>query len=438
MYIYDVFALLLTSMSHTFLYIQLIRYSRLSYGMLAALSAVFILLLGIIVTVTGYPELNSTIVLFLMSLGLMQNELKFMRNLYFALVSMVIITLVKILFLEVGMKLFMLTPFDFYLWTASIIHLSVSLIIFIGIVLARKRIQRIAQYIVGSPLYYITYILLIVGFIIELILTRPSTDFLAKLNQQYGELSYISAIVLFFILLLIVLLSSHLAKEKLVEEHEKRLDKELLDYVEKLESMHDELASFRHDYINVLLALEAGIRTKNVNEIAQVYYDVITPTLKLINDHELDIAKLSRIHIPEVRSVLRAKVGTAQQKQIKVMLDIPEKIESVSMTIISFIRIISVLVDNAIEEAVHSEEKILQIAFFEMDSRQYFIVRNSSKDEAIDLQKIYEKNHSSKEGARGYGLFSLKRIMNKTNNATLETTYVSPYFTQTFILKEMK
>ena len=119
------------------------------------------------------------------------------------------------------------------------------------------------------------------------------------------------------------------------------------------------------------------------------------------------------------------------------MLDIPENIESVSMAIISFIRIISVLVDNAIEEAVQSEEKILQIAFFKMDSRQYFIVRNSSKSEGIDLQK-FMKNHSSKEGTRGYGLFSLKRIMNKTNNATLETTYVSPYFTQTFILKEMK
>ncbi|EEL70304.1 Histidine kinase domain protein [Bacillus mycoides] len=406
--------------------------------MLITLSAVFIILLAIVVTVTRYPELNSTIVLFLISLGLMQNELKFKHNLYFALVSMVIITLVKMLFFDLGMKIFMLTPFNLYLWTGSIIHLIVSTLTFIGILLARKRIQKIAQYIVGSPLYYVTYILLIVGFIIELILTRPSTDFLAKLNQQYGELSYISAIVLFFILLLIVLLSSHLAKEKLVEEHEKRLDKELLDYVEKLESMHDELASFRHDYINVLLALEAGIRTKNVNEIAQVYYDVITPTLKLINDHELDIAKLSRIHIPEVRSVLRAKVGTAQQQQIKVMLDIPEKIATVSMPIVPFIRIISVLLDNAIEEALHSEEKVLQIAFFEMDSRQYFIVRNSSKDEAIDLQKIYEKNHSSKEGARGYGLFSLKRIMNKTNNATLETTYVSPYFTQTFILKEMK
>ena len=212
MYIYDVFALLLTSMSHTFLYIQLIRYNRLSYRMLASLSVVFIILLVIVVTVTRYPELNSTIVLFLISLGLMQNELNFMRNLYFALVSMVIITLVKMLFLEVGMKLFMLTPFDFYLWTASIIHLIVSLITFIGIVLARKRIQSIAQYIVGSPLYYVTYILLIIGFIIGLILTSPSTDFLAKLNQQYGELSFISAIILFLVLLLIVLLGSHLAK----------------------------------------------------------------------------------------------------------------------------------------------------------------------------------------------------------------------------------
>ncbi|MBJ8080868.1 GHKL domain-containing protein [Bacillus cereus group sp. N14] len=438
MYIYDLFAILLTSISHTFLYIQLIRYNRLSVRMLIALSAVFIILLAIVVTVTRYPELNSTIVLFLISLGLMQNELKFKHNVYFALVSMVIITLVKMLLFDLGMKTFMLTPFNLYLWTGSMIHLIVSTLTFIGIFVARKRIRKIAQYIVGSRLYYVTYILLIAGFIIELILTQPSTAFLSQLNRQYSELSYISAIIVFLLLVIIVLISSHLSKAKLQEEHEKRLDKELLDYVEKLEDMHDELASFRHDYMNVLLSLEEGIRTKNVKEIEQVYYDVIAPTLKTINDHELDIAKLSRIYIPEVRSVLRAKVSTAQHQQIKVMLDIPENIESVSMTIISFIRIISVLVDNAIEEAVHSEEKILQIAFFEMDSRQYFIVRNSSKSEEIDLRKIYEKNNSSKEGARGYGLFSLKRIMNKTNNATLETTYVRPYFTQTFILKEIK
>ncbi|HDR6308074.1 TPA: ATP-binding protein, partial [Bacillus cereus] len=175
MYIYDLFAILLTSMCHTFLYIQLIRYNRLSYKMLIALSTVFIILLAIVVTVTRYPELNSTIVLFLISLGLMQNELKFKHNVYFALVSMVIITLVKMLLFDLGMKIFMLTPFNLYLWTGSLIHLTVSTLTFISIFVARKRIKKIAQYIVDSPLYYVTYILLIAGFIIELILTQPSS-----------------------------------------------------------------------------------------------------------------------------------------------------------------------------------------------------------------------------------------------------------------------
>lgn len=166
--------------------------------MLIALSTVFIILLAIVVTVTRYPELNSTIVLFLISLGLMQNELKFKHNLYFALVSMVIITLVKMLLLDLGMKIFMLTPFNLYLWTGSIIHLIVSILTFYRYFSSAKKNSKIAQYIVSSPLYYVTYILLMIGFIIELILTQPSTEFLAKINQQYSEVSYNSAIIIFY------------------------------------------------------------------------------------------------------------------------------------------------------------------------------------------------------------------------------------------------
>ncbi|MEI4831595.1 GHKL domain-containing protein [Bacillus sp. FJAT-53711] len=437
MYVYDIVAFGLIGISHVLLYIQLIRYNRLSYTMVIALSIVFMILLGIVVTVTGYPEFNIImLLLFLLSLGLIQDELTFMQNLYFALVSMVSITLVKMVLLDLGMKLFMLTPYNLYLWTGSVIHLIASIVIVIGIALWYKRIQKIAQFIVASPLYYVSYGLLVIGLIIELILTAPSTNLLATLYQQYGEISYIAAIILFFVLLLIVLISSHLTKEKILEEHQERLDKELLDYVEKLELMHDELASFRHDYMNVLLALEEGVRTKNVTQIEHVYYDVIAPTSKLINNRELDIVKLSRVNIPEVKSVLSVKVVTSQQQQVNVMIDIPQTIETIAMPVVTFIRAISILLDNAIEETVRSKDKMLQIAFFEMEERQYFIVRNSCKHEEIDLQQIYEKRYSSKEGNRGYGLFSLKRMIDKTDHATLETTFAAPYFTQTFILKK--
>ncbi|PFK30461.1 ATP-binding protein [Bacillus cereus] len=437
MYVYSVAAIMLMGISHVLLYIRLIRYNRLSYTMVITLSIVFTILLGVVVTVTGYPEFNIImLLLFLLSLGLMQDELTLMQSLYFALVSLVSITLVKIVMLDLGMKLFLLTPFSLYIWTESVISLIVSIVMIIAIVLWRKPIQKIAQFIIDSPLYYISYGLLAIGLIIELILNMPTTNVLAALHRQYGEISYIAAIVLFFVLLLMVLISWHLTKEKLLEEHQMRLDKELLNYVEKLEFMHDELASFRHDYINVLLALEEGVRTKNVKQIERVYYDVIAPTSKMIDSHELDIVKLSRVHIPEIKSVLSVKVVTSQQQQVNVMVDIPHKIEAIAMPIVTFIRAISILLDNAIEEAVRSKDKKLQIAFFEMEGRQYFIVRNSCEYESIDLQRIYEKRYSRKKGNRGYGLFSLKRMIDKTNNATLETTFVAPYFTQTFILKK--
>lgn len=437
MNIYDLVALTLIGISHVLLYIHLIRYNRMSYKMVFALSIIFFVLLGIVVTVTGYPEFNIILLLlFLLTLGLMKEGLSFMQNVYFSLVSMVLITLIRLVLMELGMKLFMLSPFNLYLWTGSVIHLIVSTILFVSILLWRAPIQKFAQFIVESPLYYISYVFLILGLIIALILTMPSSDLLSNLNQQYGQLSYISAYIIFFILLLIVLIGSHLAKERILEEQQKRLDKELLDYVGKLELMHDELASFRHDYINVLLTLDEGVRTKNIEQIARVYEDVIAPTSKLMDNHELGIVKLSRISVPEVKSMLHVKVTIAEQQQVKVMVDIPDVIEEIAMPMISFIRIISILVDNAMEEAVLSKEKVMQLAFFEMENLQYFVVRNSCQQTEIDLQKLYEKKYTRKETNEGYGLFSLKRMIDKTKNATLETTFIAPYFTQTLILKK--
>lgn len=399
MFIYDLLAIVLIGMSHVLFFLYLIRYSRFSNGMVVGLSIVFTILLSLIVTVTGYPEFNVILLLlFLLSLGLLKDELTFGKNLYFSLVSMVCITLVKMVLMELGMWLFMLTPFNLYIWTSSVIHLIVSLVIIISIILLKKPIGNFAQFIVESPLYYFSYALLVVGLLLELILTSPSTHLLASLYEQYGNISYIAAFVLFFLLLLIVLISSHMTKERILEEREQRLDKEFLDYVKKLEQLHDDLASFRHDYMNILLSLNEGVRTKNMDQIEQVYNDVIAPTSQLMNHHELDVVKLSHILIPEVKSLLGVKLMTAQQQQIKVTVDIPEKIEKISMPTLPFIRAASILVDNAMEETVRSKDKMLQLAFFEIENCQYFIVRNSCDRESIDLQRIYEKRYSDKKG----------------------------------------
>src|SRR5690625_358265 len=423
--------------SHVLLYLQLIRYNRLSYTMVIVLSIVFSIFLGTVVTVTGYPEFNIIMfLLFLLSLGLMQAELTFMQNLYFTLASMVSITLVKMVLMELGIIIFMWSPLNLYIWTTSVIHLIVSTVIISSIVLLRRPIQRFAQYIVESRLYYISFVFLVVGLIVLLILTMPASYLLATLYQQYEQVGYMIAFILFFILLLMVIIGSHLTKERLVEKQQDHLDKELLDYVERLEIMHDELASFRHDYVNVLLTLDEGVRTKDIVQIEQIYNEVIAPTSKLINNRELDIIKLSHIHIPEVKSLLSVKLIAAQRQNIQVLIDIPKPIEQIAMSLIHFIRIISILADNRIEETVPINAKIIKLAFFEMGEEQYFIVRNSSEQRAIDLEQIYEKRYSSKAKTRGYGLYSLKHLIDKTAHATLETSFQDSLFTQTIIVKK--
>lgn len=436
MILYDILSIILIGISHVVFYFQLIRYRQLSYPMTIIISIIFTILLGIVVTMTGYPEFNVIMYLiFLLSLGLMQSKLSFTHNLYFTLASMVSITLIKVTLVELGMHFLLWSPFNLYIWSASMIHFIVSLIILSCIVLLRKPIQQFASFVIEGYMYYISFILLVFGLFLVLILTNPTSSFLANLHQQYSRVGYTAVFVLFFILLLIVLIGFHLTKDRLIEEQQEELDRALLDYVNKLEVMHDELANFRHDYINLLLTLDEGIRKEDINQVKQIYHDVIAPTSELISHHELDIIKLSHVYIHEIKSVLSAKVIDAQQKSLHVMIDIPKPIEKIAMPMVNFIRIISILIDNAVEEAIKTEEKSLQIAFFEQEDKQYFIIRNSTRQEKINLEQIYQKDYSSKEMHDGYGLYSLKHIIDKATNVTLETSLNDFLFTQTVTIK---
>ncbi len=437
MIIIDLAAFTFIGISHILLYLQLIRYPRLSLKLVIPLGIAFTILLVIVVTASGYPEFNIILLMFfLLSLGLLKKNLSFSKSLYFALFSMVAITLVKMVLFELFMALFIVSPFHLYVWTGNVIHFIVSVIIAFFVVISRHPVQKITQAIIDSRfLYRLSYFLLAAGLMILFILTVPAANLLSFFYEEYGTASYIAAYILFFLLLIMMLISFHLTKEQMLVEQQKRSDRELLDYVQKLERMHEDLAAFRHDYINILLALDEGIRTKNLAQIEKIYHDVVAPTAELLNNHELDIVKLSRIAIPEIKSVLSVKLAAAQQQQVKVLVDIPDKIENIRMPVLAFIRMISILLDNAVEEAVRSTEKMLQVAFFETEDCQYFVVRNSCKAQTVDLRKIYEKHYSEKEGMRGYGLFSLKRLVEKMNHVTLETTFVAPYFTQTIMIK---
>ena len=77
----------------------------------------------------------------------------------------------------------------------------------------------------------------------------------------------------------------------------------------------------------------------------------------------------------------------------------------IPMELISFTRILSILLDNAIEAAATTKERRLWIVLLEDFGTLRLIIENSS-EEQIDLRSLGERGYSTKGEGRGLGLFN--------------------------------
>ena len=61
------------------------------------------------------------------------------------------------------------------------------------------------------------------------------------------------------------------------------------------------------------------------------------------------------------------------------------------------VRILSCLIDNAIEAACESSNKLLSVAFFEHNNEQIIIIRNNTKEKMIPLQSLNKSGFTTKK-----------------------------------------
>ena len=102
------------------------------------------------------------------------------------------------------------------------------------------------------------------------------------------------------------------------------------------------------------------------------------------------------------------------------------------MKIYEFGRILGILLDNAIQAAEHSTEKIINISFRKdsLNNRNIISVENSYANKNIDIDKIFEKGITEKENHSGLGLWEVRKILSKNNNVNLHTTKTDALFKQ--------
>ena len=243
-------------------------------------------------------------------------------------------------------------------------------------------------------------------------------------------------ILLFFVMLLYL---NSTSKEKLKEEILKQKDiqlSELSNYSHHIENLYGEIRSFRHDYINILTSIKVGIDNKDIDAIKSVYEGVLGDSGKQLYNSKFDIAKLSNIKNDAVKSVLSAKLIEAHSRGVEIAIEIEDAVYDFKIDLLDFIKVMSILCDNAIEASLESELPKLTVALILDGEALILVVENSTVDERVNISHIFEEGYSSKGEGRGIGLHNVREILAKYPFSSVSTRSADYLFSQTITFRK--
>ncbi len=270
---------------------------------------------------------------------------------------------------------------------------------------------------------------------------------LLAVNFIYGELvgyptevlSYNGMLISVFTLItLMIFYFLYLLLQKIHTLELERKEQELLrGYTEKLEAYYEEFRIFRHDYKNILTTLSYHINEKDISGLKDYFEEKILPSGDSLASAKYVIGKLYMVKILSIKSILYAKLVVALGQDITLNLELADPLEEVYMDELDLSRILGIMLDNAIEAAGASSEKLLSIAVVVTEDSVVFSVTNSSPHLDIPVSSLYQKGYSTKPDHEGLGMYTIQMLTLPLDNVTYIAEY-KDYFYQTLELRRGK
>ncbi|HEM5983822.1 TPA: GHKL domain-containing protein [Streptococcus suis] len=296
--------------------------------------------------------------------------------------------------------------------------------------------KKFSGIFLGLNILFITYFLLIRGnLFLEVLMDKGIVDI--KIDTYFIRTNIL---LLYFILFTVSMLYlNYQKKEKQEKEIQELKDKQLADlgrYSRHVESLYKEIRSFRHDYTNILVSLNEAIKEGDIVAIRTIYSEVIADSDRKFYDGKYDIARLSNIQNPAVKSLLSSKMLEAQKKGIAISVEVDVEIEQPALELIEFITILSILLDNAIDAAEQCVNGNIVFAYFQEDDRKIIVVENTTVEDKVSTSNIFEYGHSTKGDNRGIGLANVKTILDNYPKFSISTNSSNHRFVQELVFLE--
>ncbi|BCN29885.1 sensor histidine kinase [Anaeromicropila herbilytica] len=233
---------------------------------------------------------------------------------------------------------------------------------------------------------------------------------------------------LFFIILLYLMYTSSIKEEKVARKQLELL--QLQTYTENLEYIYNDMRKVRHDYMNVLASMVGYMEERDMDGLIDFFDHNVLAFTHEMKSLDFQLVRLSNIKQRELKGLIAIKIVKAREAGINVSIDIAEQIEITELNPIDICRMIGILLDNAIEAALETKQKTLQLGLLIKKNSKLIIIINSCKEERLNIFQLYQKGYSTKGDNRGLGLSNLKEIISKYSNCDMETVVENYEFKQ--------
>jgi len=205
----------------------------------------------------------------------------------------------------------------------------------------------------------------------------------------------------------------------------------LLFYTNEIEQHQSSIRKFKHDYQNILLSLEGFFEANDLSGAKECYYTQIKTVSEIITKDNFTLDRLSKIKMLEIKGFLVAKLMVAQSDGIDTSVEVETEIDHISLDSVTLVRMLGIILDNAIEELRELGTGKLAVACYKSDESVTFVVQNTCRLDIPSLYELEQYGFSTKGDGRGLGLSNLAELVTaNASQAALQTSIADGKFTQ--------
>ena len=260
--------------------------------------------------------------------------------------------------------------------------------------------------------------------------------FISDIVSNYVHFNSFGSILatIVFICLLLIFFAMNAKKVQVEREialNQKKFEQEHLQtYTDEIVALYNEIRGFRHDYAGMLVSMQMAIDSKDLQEIDRIYNEVLVKANQKLRSDKYTYFDLNNIEDTALRSLIAQSIVYARNKDVEFTLEVKDIITRLSIDLLDLVRIMSVLLNNAVEGAAESYSKQMEVAVIKMDLETVIVIQNSCKYTMTPSEDLFELGFSTKGRNRGIGLNNVKEILDKYENIILETEMEDSKFRQ--------